>query len=119
LYRGAKERFANDSKVHLFLGDSASVLKELLPNIAARPLFWLDAHYSGGITARGTIDTPIVQELEVILALCPDCVVLIDDARLFDGSNSYPTLAELTRRVEGRAPRLLIEVKDDIIRLHP
>jgi hypothetical protein len=119
LHARAKQRFANDPNVHLLLGDSGEVLKDILAEILRPPLFWLDAHYSGGPTVRGKEDTPIVQELETILALSPDCVALIDDARLFDGANSYPTLAELKQRVAARAPHLVVEVKDDIIRLHP
>jgi hypothetical protein len=118
LHHRAKERFAADSNVHLLLGDSGELLKLILPKITRTPLFWLDAHYSEGITTRGATDTPIVQELESILALCPDCAVLIDDARLFDGTNSYPTLAELTKYLAARAPGWVVEVKDDMIRLH-
>jgi hypothetical protein len=118
LHRRAKDRFAGDSRVHLLLGNSGDLLKETLRALPQTPLFWLDAHYSGGSTARGPVDTPIIQELEAILALRTESVVLIDDARLFDGSNSYPTLAELTNYVAEKAPSWIVEVKHDIIRLH-
>jgi hypothetical protein len=118
LYKRAKERFAGDSRVHLLLGNSGDILKEILPALTRTPLFWLDAHYSGGSTARGAVDTPIVQELDAIFALCPVSVVLIDDARLFDGSNSYPKLAELKKYIAEKAPNWVLEVKHDIIRLH-
>jgi hypothetical protein len=117
LHKRAKERFAGDSRVHLLLGNSGDILKEILPELNRTPLFWLDAHYSGGTTARGAVDTPIVQELDAIFALCPDSVVLIDDARLFDGSNSYPKLAQLRKHIAEKAPNWVIEVKHDIIRL--
>jgi putative sugar O-methyltransferase len=118
LHNRARARFAADSNVHLLLGDSGDILKQILPGIARSPLFWLDAHYSGDITARGAIDTPIIQELDTIFALCPYGVVLIDDARCFDGTNSYPTLSQLSKFVADRAPEWVFEVKDDIIRLH-
>ena len=114
----AKQRFAGVPRVHLLLGNSGEVLTEILRALPQKALFWLDAHYSGGSTARGPTDTPIIQELETILALHEDSVVLIDDARLFDGSNSYPTLAELADYVAKRAPDSVLEVKHDIIRLH-
>lgn len=119
LYGLAVKRFMNDSRVHLLLGDSGEILKEILPGIGGPSLFWLDAHYSGVPTSRGRTDTPIVREVETILALCPNSVVLIDDARLFNGTNSYPTLAELHKHVRERAPHWVVEIKDDIIRLHP
>jgi len=118
LHQRAKARFVGDSGVHLLLGNSGDILTEILPAITRTPLLWLDAHYSGGSTARGAVDTPIVQELNAILTLRPDSVVLIDDARLFDGRNSYPKLAELTKYIAGKAPDWVIEVRHDIIRLH-
>jgi hypothetical protein len=118
LHERAKQRFVGESKVHLLLGDSGDILKAILSATTRIPLFWLDAHYSAGCTARGVLDTPILKELETIFALCPDSVVLIDDARCFDGTNSYPTLAELRKQVAERAPHWVFHVKHDIIRLH-
>jgi hypothetical protein len=117
LHEQAKLRFSEDPKITLLLGDSGTVLKDVLREIKTRPLFWLDAHYSGGSTARGVVKTPIVQELNVILSHCPSSVVLIDDARMFNGEESYPTVAELRRQVAERAPGWCMEIKHDIIRL--
>ena len=118
LYENAKKRFSMDSGVHLFLGDSGKILREIIPALAQRPLFWLDAHYSEGCTARGTVDTPIVQELEAILNLCPHGVVLIDDAWAFGTDSSYPKLEELRLYIAKKAPDWRFEVKDEIIRLY-
>jgi hypothetical protein len=118
LHGRVKQRFAADHNIHLFQGDSAEILKKILPVVRGRSLFWLDAHYSGGVTARGASDTPIIQELDAVLAFSHTCVVLIDDARLFDGTNSYPTLNELQRYLDQRAPGWIFDVKDDIIRLY-
>src|SRR5262249_2110956 len=86
-------------------------------------LFWLDAHYSGSHfgcqTARGPRDTPIIQELEHILTHpIMSHVVLIDDARLFNGHNDYPTATELRDFIASRRPDWGVEIKDDIIRVH-
>ena len=117
-HKSAKEKFSDDPKVHLLLGDSGIVLQEILLTMNRTALFWLDAHYSGGSTARGAVDTPIVQELGTILSLSPNSVVLIDDARCFDGTNAYPSLAELSQYVRDKAPHWNLTVKHDIIRLH-
>ena len=118
LHQGARERFKGDQWVHLPLGDSGSVLKQILATITRPPLFWLDAHYSAGVTARGKTDTPILEELDTIFAFCPECVVLIDDARCFDGKNGYPTLAELKKYTAAKTANWAFEVRHDIIRLH-
>jgi len=61
-----------------------------------RCLFWLDGHYSGGITALGDVQCPIRAEIEAILRHpIKDHVLLIDDAICFDGHHGYPTLFEL------------------------
>ena len=52
--------------VTIFQGDSATVLPKLLATIQEPCLFWLDGHYSGGITALGKSITPILDELQTI-----------------------------------------------------
>jgi hypothetical protein len=46
-------------------------------------------------------------------------VILIDDARWFDGRTQYPTIQELRAGVEREYPGHVVEVKDDIIRITP
>ena len=49
-----------------------------------RALFWLDAHYSGGDTAKGQSNTPVMSELEAILAYSRrNDIILVDDLRYF------------------------------------
>ena len=100
LYQQAVQRFTNDSRIRLWRGDSGSVLPRVLDGIDQPTLFWLDGHYSGPGTAQGTADTPIRLELEHIgrHALCGSHLVIIDDARLFDGTNGYPTVNEFRAR---------------------
>ena len=43
-------------------------------------------------------------------------VILIDDARLFNGGGDYPTVEELTEYVSGKNEKYNVEVKHDIIR---
>ena len=120
LHRAACRRFAGHGHVHLLQGDSAVVLRELLPELNSPPLIWLDGHYSGDGTARGESDTPVVKELEAILEQKQiDPVVLIDDARLFDGTNDYPTLESVHEMILGTRGDWVFDVRDDIIRVHP
>ena len=115
----ARARFHADARITLLLGDSGVVLPEVLKDLAEPALFWLDAHYSGPATARGMLDSPIVQELEAIRAHGSTHVVLIDDIRDFQGGNGYPTVDALTRWIRAAAPESVVEVRDDILRWHP
>jgi hypothetical protein len=120
LYQRACTMFEKCPKVHLMHGDSASVLGHLLQQITQPCVFWLDAHYSGDGTARGIHDTPILSELQCILSHpVTSHVILIDDARCFDGKGIYPALAELEGLVRGRDLGYSFEVVDDIIRISP
>jgi hypothetical protein len=120
LYRFATERHAGRDNVQLLRGDSAELLPKIIAALDEPALFWLDAHYSEGITARSGVDTPIETELRTILATDqPDHVVLIDDAREFVGANDYPTLAEVERFVSEVRPGWICQVADDVIRIHP
>ncbi len=115
----AKKRFSSYSHVKIIQGDSGKVLPEVMDDITEPCLFWLDAHYSGGVTAKSDLETPIVKELCVLLEHnCPDHVILIDDAREFTGQNNYPLLDEVRNLILAKRPEWVMQVKDDVIRIH-
>ena len=119
LYEQAKRKFSEFEQILILQGDSGEVLPSILNDLTEPCLFWLDGHFSGGITAQGKLDTPIVQELMAISQhLVKSHVILIDDARLFDGQNSYPTVNELQGFVSEKYGDCAFEIKDDIIRIH-
>jgi hypothetical protein len=91
LFARAKEYFANFRNVEILNGTSEQVFPNLLPKINGDVNFWLDAHYSEGITFKGTQDTPIVDELNYIgdnLGHFSEVCVLIDDIRCFNPQKS-------------------------------
>ena len=118
LHQRAVERFAGHGSVVLIQGDSGVELGRLLPQVQRPALFWLDGHYSEGVTAKGPKDTPIMEEIDHILA-ADDIghVVIIDDARVFGSDPAYPTVADLTRTVRERWPAAKVVVSDDSIRV--
>ncbi|WP_414585495.1 hypothetical protein [Scytonema sp. PCC 10023] len=120
LYKRSVKRFANQSHIHLYCGDSKTVLPAILEKIKSPCLFWLDAHYSGGITACSDKESPIVDELHnIFVHPINKHIILIDDARCFNGSNDYPTVEELFRLVETNKQKWSTYVKEDIIRVTP
>jgi len=120
LHERASARFARDKHIHLLQGDSGSVLPKLLRKITAPCLFWLDGHWSGGITAKCDKDTPVQAEVEAILAhACKEHVILIDDARCFDGRGDYPAVQQIRELFCRGKPGMTFELRDDIMRICP
>lgn len=120
LYAKARERFRNDPHVEILQGDSAVALAQVLHDHDAAALFWLDAHYSRGETARGAIDSPITEELRLILEHSHKRhVILIDDARCFVGEDGYPTISAIEKHLCNDYPHYECVVANDIIRITP
>jgi hypothetical protein len=124
LYQKASARFKNFSHVHLYCGDSAQLLPQLLPTLTGRILFWLDGHYSGGRTVKGDKNTPIIEELHAIKQSgITDAIILVDDIRCFQGADAapqdsvfsdYPTCAELEQLVLAINPHYQFKLFEDI-----
>ena len=119
-YKKAQQRFAGYSNIHILQGQSGQVLPKILEDIDKPCLFWLDAHFSGGSTAKSGPETPIMQEIECILKhhKADEHIILIDDARCFTGQNDYPTIEALKNFIFNNHPDWVFKVKDDIIRTH-
>lgn len=116
----AVQRFRAHPHVTLLLGDSGVRLREVLESLTEPALFWLDAHYSGPVTARGVIDSPIVREMEAIRAHpVAGHVVLVDDMRDFNGADGYPSVDELVAWIRQADPGGVVKLRDDILRWHP
>ena len=84
----------------MYLGDSKKILPELLKSIDEPVTIFLDAHFSGGTTALGEEEVPLLFELEILKNRKYDDIIIIDDCRLLgkigsfgSGSNDpiYPT----------------------------
>ena len=115
----AKKRFRGMDRIHLIQGDSGRELGKLVPTLNCPALFWLDGHYSGGATARGDKDCPVLEELDAIFRSPHQHVIYIDDARLFTGNDDYPTLDALKTFVHDRKPGYALNVVNECIRLTP
>jgi hypothetical protein len=111
--QSARRKFASRPNIHVLQGDSAKVLPPLLPSLKESCLFWLDGH-------DFDLATPVKEELEAIYKHpIRGHVLLIDDARWFDGRTQYPTLEQLREKTAHEYRGHTVEVKDDIIRIYP
>lgn len=118
LYDKAREKFAKYPHINLLYGDSAVELPKILKDINEPAIFWLDAHYSGGETARGGTNTPIESELCSIFSHpIKNHVILIDDAGDFDPKYEYPT-ATAVKELAGKN-NYSCEIADNIFRIYP
>jgi hypothetical protein len=116
-FRRAQTFFKSHSNVTLLHGDSAELLPKLLATIQCPCLFWLDAHYSGGLTGKAELETPIRRELEAILSHSHRHTILIDDANSFDGTHDYPEIMWIEKAA--RKKGYSVSLSDNIIRLSP
>jgi hypothetical protein len=115
-YLRAIRKFKEYKHISIIQGDSGEKLKEVLKAINQPVLYWLDAHHFGGITGKGIENTPIIKELEQIFSHNnPDDLILIDDARHFDGTNDYPTLKQLESYIEQINPNYRMKVEKGIV----
>ncbi len=97
LFSKAEQKFSNTSNVKIIRGLSEDVLPKLIPTLSGNVCFWLDGHYSAGITFEGPQETPIRDELAVIgrhITQMSKIVVMVDDVHCFDPTNpefsAYP-----------------------------
>jgi hypothetical protein len=117
LYEEAVRRFKKYGHIKLYHGDSAKVLTDIVAGLEEPAIFWLDAHYSGGVTARAEKDCPIFGEVDAIFQKGTfRHILLIDDADCFIGANDYPTVEELTAYIKEKRSDYKVEVKYGIIR---
>ncbi len=109
LYDGVTQRFMHDKTVFPYHGDSVEILPMIIQSLKGKTLFFLDAHFSGNGTAKGSTNTPILSELEIIKkAGVTDGIIVVDDTRMFYEHNAsvqgsimegYPSLAAIINKI--------------------
>ena len=119
LYKQVSALFENHKHVEILNGLSEVVLPTLLSKVRGDVNFWLDGHYSAGITFKGPVDTPVIAELKAIaenLQQLGRVSVLVDDVRCFDPSlQEYSTYPSVDYLVDwARAHQLKWHIEQDI-----
>lgn len=117
LFEAARQKFKSNKNILIVQGDSGKVLPAVLENVNEPAIFWLDGHYSAGITAKGDKECPIFEELHAIFnSKKLKHILIIDDARCFNGEGDYPTITQLTAYIQSKNPSYHVEIKHDMIR---
>jgi hypothetical protein len=101
----AKKNIAGIGNISLLKGDTRDHLPEILMS-EDNILFWLDAHWSGGVTYGEQDECPLRDELVTIFQSEKVCAILIDDARLFiapppspHNERSWPSVADISAAI--------------------
>ena len=115
----ARRRFRRHSDVEILWGDSGTLLATIVEGLVEPAAFWLDGHFSGGVTADTGGDAPILSELEAVLSSPIPHLILIDDARMFDGTSGYPTLDVVKALVAAHRPDAPATTENDIVVCRP
>jgi FkbM family methyltransferase len=126
-YAIASARLSNLRNVTTFEGNSPAVLKSISQELSERSvLYWLDAHWCGGITAGSNCECPLMDELNAIGSLNDNSVVLIDDARFFISPppaphqlTDWPALPDVIRGLQRLNPAHNIWIINDVIVFYP
>ena len=119
LYTKAIERFQSSPNIKIVKGLSEEVFPNLLPKLSGNFNFWLDGHYSSGVTHKGPKDTPILDELASIalhMKNFTNISVMIDDIRCFNPTisefSTYPQLKQIVDWAEEN--KLVWHIEHDI-----
>jgi hypothetical protein len=123
-YQRAIRKYSNIANIKFLHGSSSIVMKDIFDNEKCGPaLFWLDAHCSGGDTAGEGLESPLVDEVKLILKSNLNHFILIDDAREILAAppeslrsiSGYPSLHEILGILDSCGPRYSIIWRDVMI----
>jgi hypothetical protein len=96
IYTFTSHKLRKFKNIEFINGSSELEFDNVLSKLQGPVNFWLDGHFSGDITFKGDMHSPVIKELESIqkhlLSIKKICV-LIDDVRNFndDSSSGYPS----------------------------
>lgn len=121
LYEQAIAKF-NISNIEFIFGDSRTELSKLIERLDSSSLFWLDAHWSGGLTYGDTDQCPLIEEINIINSSSFDNFILIDDARLFTSPpqpphkiEQWPDIVAVLQALQSKQSDKYVVIIEDVI----
>ncbi len=83
LFKDVVKNLSKYSNIKCFFGSSPARLPEILNQLKAPAIFWLDAHWCGGSTYGAGDECPLMEEIELVISQKHQHIIMVDDARLF------------------------------------
>ena len=83
IYRETHDRIGGIENLTLHLGNTRTILPDLISALEAPAILWLDAHWSGGTTSGEGDQCPLLDELAIAHSASQPLAILVDDARFF------------------------------------
>ncbi|MEG5041801.1 MULTISPECIES: FkbM family methyltransferase [unclassified Microcoleus] len=122
IYESVVNNYGHLRNINFVLGNSKEQLAAIVPTLKEPCIFWLDAHWSGGITYGESEECPLLEELQIINDSECDHFILIDDARLFlcpppspHRIEEWPTIDAVTSLLNSGRSRYTVIVEDVIV----
>lgn len=92
-YEECKQRYGDDERVKLYLGDSIEMLPKMLEGITKPATLWLDAHIQEG--AHGIHAAPLLYEIYELSHMPVNRhIIMIDDRRLMGTDGDWSSVTE-------------------------
>jgi hypothetical protein len=128
LAAAAHESLGELGNVTVHQGSSVGLLGSLVSEAVGPQFYWLDGHWSGGVTAGVENECPVLEEIRIIDRgdYAADSVILVDDARLFllpppppHNRAHWPSLTELLDTLREKHNRYVTVVQDVVVAVPP
>ena len=122
LHKDVVSKYGGVNNVEFFLGDSRACLREIVATLNEPTVFWLDAHWSGGLTYGEADQCPLLEELDIINSCQAETYIFIDDARLFlsppqppHDVGQWPNIVEVIDSLQTKLRNRYVVITEDCI----
>lgn len=126
LFKKALEKFENLQlkNIIIYNNNSENIIKDYCNNAKESTVFWLDAHYSAGVTSGKDVPSPLLTELKSIMNSELEHFIIVDDVRFIcinmsDSIHRYPSIIEITDAVKECGSKYEISIFNDCLFLIP
>jgi hypothetical protein len=122
IYNNVSNQHKSIENIKFLFGDSREKLKKLINELDSSSIFWLDAHWSGGLTYGDNDQCPLIEEINIINCAKNEHFILIDDARLFTSPpqpphkiEHWPHISEVISALKSKSNEKYIVIIEDVI----
>jgi hypothetical protein len=113
----ARQRFKNDPQVKILEGDSGVLVPQVVEQLDRPAVFWLDAGYYGVDLKKGDLSRLLTELRAILSSPVRENVVLMDDARMFVGTENKFNASQLVAWIEREYTDRKVEIVRDIFRV--